>query len=42
MTEKKEKFSLVKKIDDGSVRFGDNAKREVVGVGSVKVNPLVI
>lgn len=37
MMEKKESVSL--KINRGSVRFGDNAKREFIGVDCVKIEP---
>lgn len=36
MTEKKKK--IVKKIVEGYVRFGDNVKEEVIGVGSINIS----
>lgn len=33
----KEKFSTIMKIDGGFFRFGDNAKREVVGFRPIEI-----
>lgn len=35
---KKKKKVFCKKIDDGSVRFENNAKEEVVGLSSIKIS----
>ncbi|KAH0755142.1 hypothetical protein KY290_025412 [Solanum tuberosum] len=38
MCGKKENFKTIKRIDGGYVRFGDNAKEEVIGVGIITLS----
>lgn len=38
MSGKKENFKTIKNIDGGFVRFGDNSKREVIGVKNITLS----